>query len=226
MPSKQRSRLQSKNWFNHILNRIFRICSPNFIEEEELLLLKEILISNHYPGWLIDQTFSKRRKKFLEFSSDILEMTEKKHVFCSLPHVPGLREKLKRILQNNGLKVALRGSNTLASFFFFYFGKDRTSVEQQSGVYKIPCTSGSSYMGRTNQNLKMRLLQHLNSISSSLKQDSKPEDFTSVQSEHIFNYPNHFILFENVSLTSRDQVLKQIFRETIEIKKKYSRIIP
>ena len=36
--------------------------------------------------------------------------------------------------------------------------------------------------------------------------------------ERIFNYPNHFILFENVSLISRDQGLKQTFRETIKIK--------
>ena len=84
------------------------------------MLLKEILISNHYPGWLIDQTFSKRRKKFLEFSDNILETTEKKDIFCSLPYVPGLSEKLKIILQNNGLKVALRGSNTLASFLKFW----------------------------------------------------------------------------------------------------------
>ena len=75
-------------------------------------------------------------------------------------------------------------------------------------------------MGRTNQNLKMRLLQHHNFISSSLKQIAKPEDFTSALSEHIYNFPNHFILFESVSLISRDQGLKQIFRETIEIKKK------
>ena len=103
-----------------------------------------------------------------------------------------VERKLKRILQNNGLKVALRGSNTLVSFL--NSGKDRTSVEQQSGIYKIPCTCGSSYMGRTNQNLKMRLLRHHNSISSSLKQNTKPEDFTSALSEHIYNYPSHFIL--------------------------------
>ena len=103
---------------------------------------------------------------------------------------------------------------------FLNSGKDRTSVEQQSGVYKIPRTCESSYVGRTNQNFKMRLLQHHNSISSSFKQNFKPEDFMSALSKHIYNYPNHFILFENVSLISRDQGLKQIFRETIEIKKK------
>ena len=72
-------------------------------------------------------------------------------------------------------------------------------------------------MGRTNQNSKMRLLQHHDSISSPLKQNTKPDDFTSALSEHIFNFPNHFTSFENVSLISRDQGLKQVFRETIEI---------
>ena len=100
-------------------------------------------------------------------------------------------QKLERILQNNGLKIALRGSNTLASCL--NSGKDRTFVEQQSGVYKIPCTYGSSYVGGTNQNLKMRLLQNHNSISSSLKQNAKPEDFTSALWGHIYNYPNNFI---------------------------------
>ena len=98
-------------------------------------------------------------------------------------------------------------------------GKVRTSVEQQSRVYKIPFTFGSSDVGRTNQNLKMRLLQHHNSISSSLKQNSRPEVFTLALFEHICKYPRHFILFENVSLISKDQGLKQIFRETIEIEK-------
>ena len=36
-----------------LTDRIFRICSSKF-NEKELLLLKEILNSNHYPGWLID----------------------------------------------------------------------------------------------------------------------------------------------------------------------------
>ena len=175
------------------------------------------------------QTFSKRRKKFLEFSNNTLEITEKKFLFCYLPYIPRLSEKLKRFLEKNGLKVAyklIRGSNTLASFL--NSGKDRTSAEQESGIYKIPCNCGSSYVGQTNQNLKMRLLLRHNSISSSLKQNSKPEDFTSGLSEHIYDYTNHLILFENVSLISRDQGLKQIFREPIETKKKilYSRMIP
>ena len=74
-------------------------------------------------------------------------------------------------------------------------------------------------MGRTNQNLEMRLLQYKESISSALKQNSKSGDFISAISEHIFIFPDHFILFDNVSLISRDRGLKQNFRETLETKK-------
>jgi len=63
----------------------------------------------------------KRRKKFIEYV--VLETTEKKDIFCSLPYFPGLSEKIKRTLQNNGLKVALRGSKTLVSLL--NSGKDR-----------------------------------------------------------------------------------------------------
>ena len=126
----------------------------------------------------------KRRTKFLEFSNDILVITETKDLLVFYHTFWGWVKNLKIILQNNGLKVALRGSNALTSFFI-NSEKDWTSVEQQSGVYKIPSTCGSSYVGRTNHNLKMRLLQRHNSISSSLKQDFKPDDFTSDLSEHI-----------------------------------------
>ena len=66
------------------------------------------------------QDFFEKKEEFLKFSNDILEIIEKKDVFCSSPYVPGLSEKLERILQNNGLKVALGGSDTLASFFKFW----------------------------------------------------------------------------------------------------------
>ena len=98
------------------------------------MLLKGILISNHYPGWIIDQTLSKRREKISRMFSRYSGNNRKERYFFSLPYVPGLSEKLKRILQNNGPKVALRSSNTLASFL--NSGKDRTSIEQQSGFIK------------------------------------------------------------------------------------------
>jgi len=70
-----------------------------------------------------------------------------------------------------------------------------------------------------NQNLTIRLLQHKNSILSGIKHNSTPEDFISAISEHIFNFLVHFILFDNVSLISRDRGIKQNLRKTLEIKK-------
>ena len=83
-----------------LTDRIVIICSPKFIEVE-LLLPKETLIGNSYPGWLIGQTFLKRRKEFLEFSNHILEITEKRCFLFFAIYVPGLSEELKGILQNN-----------------------------------------------------------------------------------------------------------------------------
>ena len=60
--------------------------------------------------------FRKEGKNFWNFLAIFWKQQKRKTFFCSLPYAPGLSEKLKRILQNNGLKVALRGSNTLACF--------------------------------------------------------------------------------------------------------------
>ena len=51
-------------------------------------------------------------------------------------------KNLKEFLQNNGLKVGLRGRNSLASAL--NFGKDRTFAEQPREVSKIPGTCRSS----------------------------------------------------------------------------------
>jgi len=91
--------------------------------------------------------------------------------FYTSQYVPDPSKKLKRNLQNNGLRVALKSSNILSSFP--NSGKDLTSVEYKSGVYEIPCTCGRSYVGNTNQNLKIRLLEHQESMPSTLKLKSK-----------------------------------------------------
>ena len=137
--------------------------------------------------------------------------------FWTLPYVPGLSKKLKRISQRNGLKVALYSSNTLSCFL--NSRNDRISVDYLSWVYQIPSTCGRSYVGRTNYNLEIWLLQHQESNSSTLKQKSKLENFASTVSMQIFIFPDLSLMFENVSLISRSWALKQIFREIIEINK-------
>lgn len=63
-------------------------------------------------------------------------------------------------------------------------------------------------MGHTNHNLEMRLKKHQGYILPALKQNFKPEDF-----------PDHFILYYDVSFISRGWGLERNLWETIEIKK-------
>ena len=64
---------------------------------------------------------------------------------------------------------------------------------ETSGVYRIPCSCGLWYIGRTDQQLTDRLTQHSTSINSTLKKRKKTENFVSALGEHIFDHPEHTI---------------------------------
>jgi hypothetical protein len=49
-----------------------------------------------------------------------------------------------------------------------------------------------------------RLTQHSSSINNTLKKRKKTENFDSALAEHIFEKPDHTILFNQASLISHD----------------------
>ena len=99
-------------------------------------------------------------------------------------------------------------------------GKDKTPVTRQRGVYQIPCDCGKFYVGRTNQNFEKRLQQRKDDITRALNSNITYVSFDSALSSYVFENPSHKILFEESSLVSNDLGIKQVVRETIEIKLK------
>jgi translation elongation factor EF-Ts len=87
---------------------------------------------------------------------------------------------------------------------------------------KIPknmqSSCGKLYVGRTQQNLENRLNQHKNAIDGSLKHNQKPEIFESAVAEHIFDFPQDNILFDQKNIVDMSIGLLQSFRKIIEIK--------
>ena len=90
-----------------------------------------------------------------------------------------------------------------------------------SGVYKIPCSCGKFYTGRTHQQFTERFIEHRNSIEKTLQLRKPPETFVSALAEHTFFYPELFIQFDEATAISNDRGFSQWAREAIEIKKTY-----
>ena len=69
---------------------------------------------------------------------------------------------------------------------FLNSGKDLTWGYLVSGVYKISCSCGKFYIGRTHQQYTERFIEHRKSVEKTLQLRKPPETFASALAEHTF----------------------------------------
>ena len=120
---------------------------------------------------------------------------------------------LKRILSKYNIDTYFQSVRPLGSFL--NSGKDLTREDSVSGVYKIPCSCGKFYIGRTHQQFTERFIEHRNSIEKTLQLRKPLETFVSVLAEHTFFYPEHFIQFDEATAICNDRGFSQWAREAI-----------
>ena len=84
----------------------------------------------------------------------MVEPTERRKSFASLPYIKGVTEPLTRVLKKHDVTVVNKPFTTLQQQF--PAPKFRPSMESQINVvYKIPCTNCSwCYIGETGRALK------------------------------------------------------------------------
>ena len=111
--------------------------------------------------------------------TDIIHRYHKK-LFTVLPYIPKLSAKVKRTLKRLSLNFTFNNSNTIQSFF--NSDKDKTIPSLGSGVYKIPCSWGCSYVGATQQQLGKRLSEQKSSIGKATGLRLRPETFGYIDS--------------------------------------------
>ena len=124
--------------------------------------------------------------------------------FTTLPYIQGVSEKIQRVLNSVGVKVALKPLLTIGRYHLSLKDTLLTS-EKYCLIYKIPyndCEFG--YIGQTKRDLKTRILEHQRAI-----RNQQPEK--SALCEHSMIH-DHRIAWEEA------QILKngiRIFRTII-----------
>ncbi|XP_065573268.1 uncharacterized protein LOC136035407 [Artemia franciscana] len=206
-----------------LVDRFLKICSRNHVKSE-LDYVKDILFCNGYPINLIENIIDRRLKKIKQENRkpvplDSGTLAIEKKTFTTLPYVSKLSDKLGKILKRHNLSVSFKTEQKVEHFF--NSGKDKTDPILGSGVYRVPCSCGRFYIGRTNQQLGERLQEHKISIDKSLRLENKNDNFDSALAQHIYENPAHLVLFEEATLISTVNGLPQSFKEAIEIKKTY-----
>ncbi len=83
-----------------------------------------------------------------------------------VPFLPGVGDQLRQIANKHDVHICYTYPGRTADMFNAYRGKLHQSKSRFS-VYQTHCSCGTSYMGETSQNLKVRISEHLQKSSKS-----------------------------------------------------------
>ena len=197
-----------------LLDRSNKICSTleqKIIEKEEL---KNILIKNNYPPYIIEKEFEKY-EKYIQLNVDKINNPDEKTKYLSLPYINDKSEIIARKIQetvkdhflNVNLRVAFKSPTTLGSHFPF---KDKiTDPKKLSNViYHLKCkTCEADYIGMSKRIWTHRMNEH-----------EKTDENSHVYEHH--HEDGHEIDFENVEILDRADSLKKLeYKEMLYIRK-------
>ena len=121
-----------------------------------------MLTKNDYPKWFIQKALKKRK-------AQVKVKEERRHIeLVILPFIPGVVERVKRLLKNHQIKVAIKPLRSVGNRPLSLKEKIN-KFDQSDVVYKIPrldCTG--VYIGENGRSFKTRAGPLRNSAGSVL----------------------------------------------------------
>ena len=152
------------------VHRAFTICSKTHIEQE-LKFLTEVFIENGYEESEITNIIAKVRTKHQSNNNTVIQPSNTNDLevplpdtnncqTITLPWIPGLSPKLRKIYKKAGYKTVFKSNQNLKTILS---SKNKSSLPKNSnpGVYKIGCTCKRPYTGESKMKICTRGDQHL-----------------------------------------------------------------
>ena len=186
-----------------LLHRALNLPNSSEGKKRELDHVHTALKSNGYPSKFIQNIQAKKtrpptsnvsQEELVRMFFEMVEPTESRKSFATLPYIKGLTEPLTRVLKKHDIKVVNKPFTTLQQQF--PAPKSRPSMESQTNVvYKIPCMNCSwCYIGETGRAFNTRKKEHARNIKTAAK--------GSRIASHAWSN-NHSIDFNNASIIDK-----------------------
>ena len=148
--------------FNSYFYRLLRLPLSTQSFEKELNLIYEIAKINHFPKDIISQLLQRcKRRVFLKRLTSLhrtLQDKENKKYF-SIPFLPCFSQQLQFIFKKLDINISFSIPNTLRSLLPSKIA--RIDNFTKSGVYKLICSCGKCYVGRTFRSFNTRYNEHI-----------------------------------------------------------------
>ena len=125
--------------------------------------------------------------------------------------IQGTTDKIARILKKYNVSSTFKPSRTIWSSLRLV--KDLICPKDGKGVYLIPCSCGTPYIGETGRSISQRIHEHVADLKHSRSR-------SSALAEHV-EKTNHHICIEDAKVIVRiDHFNHRKLREALEIEKR------
>ena len=143
-----------------LFQRAENLTSNNDAREKDFQYVTNILKENNYPKSFFYDCL--RRPTLTHCNSPGGDSAVKG--FAIVPYIQGIAEPIRRVLNNCGIKVALKPFQTLGHIFAK--PKDRVPTDRKThAVYYIPCGDCEKvYLGQTKRQFCTRLKEHQRAV--------------------------------------------------------------
>ena len=128
-----------------------------------------------------------------------------------LPFIQGTTDKIARILKKHNVSSKFKPSRTIRSLLRSV--KDSICPKDGKGVYLIPCSYGTPYIGETGRSINQIIHEHVANLKHNRSR-------SSALAEHA-EKTNHHICIEDAKVIARiDHFHHRKLREALEIEKR------
>ena len=190
--------------FKGYILRAKSLCSEKYLEDE-IEFIKNIFIENGYERSKLDKIIRDTEKKKTRINEN------KSKRYTSLPWIPGLSQKLKKVFQQADCTVSFKSPRNLESILT-QKNKPVLPKNSQPGVYFITTECGKGYTGETKKQVRTRTNEHEKAVfKGNVKDDALAEHSESCGCK---------INWETTNTLAKETVwFKRKVREALEIRR-------
>lgn len=190
---------QKINAARNLLNRAKLLSSPKY-HDKNTQKIKNLLKKNGYPDRIIKSIIAQKNSPSIQTTAP-----KPRPKFYSVPYVPGLSEKLSKILDSDNTKLAFKNKKTVGTLF----SKTKDPIDlgkAKNVVYDIPCqpSCGKKYIGQTKNFLSKRVETHKNDCEKAVTPYSTALNVHSKETGHKFQFNSAKVLGTEPNLFKRD----------------------
>lgn len=147
--------------FKGFVHRALRLCTSNNVDDEILFLI-DVFVENGYERSVLENLVKSTKEGVNNNKRDstggrhLLPSTK---LFVSLPWIPGISPKLRKVFKNAGYTPVFKSPQNLQNLLNAK-NKPRLPTNSYPGIYKLECSCGKCYIGETGLKISSRISQH------------------------------------------------------------------